>query len=524
MKKVLAVRALTVTDFPRIHSEQSVEVTDVIKRRHHPPKKFTKKKRQHKYRFGQESNTNRESQKILQKVHESDFNKAGASKVDGAARLGVTSVKSKAFENQAEKEAREAQEGTDRAFRILDGLLVEICAEESDNLNGDASFCAASKGSTVANSHVAVVDVPPKRFAIGLGFNVKRFLPRGLANDDAASRKDVEDVNTKDIKKTKTNSEESVENDIREPEEPSTRTSQVFDDVIETDGVREAEHVSLVESVCLSADSITVEELEPERPLSPSRLTVGSRFKLTMTRALGKLAKKNADIERLEEEDLRCDPEQIHRWLEINRYKSKFLSDVWARATLNRRLKQNECTRRNAITEQNESIDDDGYCIEAPQGKRSMSTDEDDDDWELGTISQDLTERSCSRYEASFYEELMTVLAFEYERATGTCAVDSKPKCTSPEDVSVETGDASSMDSYSTTDNTATSLDDSSHLSPQTLLQFVERKIEDEILNSNICLNIDVCDNLQKTVNGDCCGNTDKSVRQLTRHQNEFLF
>ena len=366
--------------------------------------------------------------------------------------------------------------------------------------------------------------MPSKRFAVSLGVNVKRFLSRGSAKDDAALSIDAEDVVTKDIPKVRTNSEESVEKDGREPEEASNRTSQVLDDQLEVGGEREVDHASVAFSVCLSADK-TVEEFETEMVSSPSNQATGSRFKRMLTRARGKPAKTNADIVRLEDDDSRRDPEKVHRWLEMNRYKSKFLRDVWSRAMLNRRLKKNDFTRRTEKMEQNESMDDDGYCIEVQQGNPSMCADEDDDDWELGNISQDFTERSCSRYEASFYEELMAVLAFEYQRATGTCyPVGMKPKCTSAEDMSVETEDASSLDSYSTTDNTPTILDDSSHTFPQTLLQFVERKIEDEILNSNICLNMDVCDDFQKAFNGDCCGNKDKSVRQLAPNQNEFLF
>jgi hypothetical protein len=314
--------------------------------------------------------------------------------------------------------------------------------------------------------------------------------------------------------------QERALNDDREPEEATNKVFPLMDDRLAADSSWEDEGSSVDVSVRLSADSSTVEPREESQEAvgaARSKRMSGMGLKRMLSRVRAIQAARRAVIVRLDDEESRRDPAKVDRWLEINRNKSKFLRDMWAKATLNRRLNVSARKYQSEINETKGRVLEERYSLEEGHGRRSTSLDDEENDFEIGSSSQDTMERPSSRYEASFYEELRAVLALEYQRATGR----HDGVAILPDEVSCEFGDGSTVDSYST-------MDDATQIPPQTLLEFVEQKIEDEILNSNTCINMEICEEFQNAINdryGDgYYANHDQIPKRLLSQQNEFVF
>jgi hypothetical protein len=417
-----------------------------------------------------------------------------------------------------DKDGREPEEVTNRACQAWKGLRVEVCAEEPDDSSVEQSMCH-SRDITTSDAFEEIVSSLSKRSSTGLGFTIKGFVARGLAKDSAVRKDEIQ-----------TPGDLVDHEDGREPEEANNRALSAVSGMLVAEDIREANDAPVDESIALSPDTITAvlhqesyeemgQEVVYDLVPSPSKRMMGLGFKQFLSRARSKHPGQSFDIVPLEDEESRRDPTKVHRWISINRNKSKFLSDIWTKASLNRRAKQIENTKQDDNIHVDESNEADGYYIEVKQVIQSESLYDDEYDMELGSFKQEFKGRHGLNYEESFFEELKAVLALECGRATGLRSQGDTNLAAAiwDDDISGDYGDVSTIDTYSTTDDTITIPDDTTDISPQTLLEFVERKIEDEILNS-----MDICEDIQKFIKKDY--GVKPQPKRLVPHQNEFVF
>lgn len=223
---------------------------------------------------------------------------------------------------------------------------------------------------------------------------------------------------------------------------------------------------------------------------SPHEAPKGLKRILSLGRPRASVDKLSGMIEPLKDEESRKDPEQVKAWMAKNRTKSKFLRGLWAKVALKRRRRGEEVDSRHL---RNSTI---------PQYAISPSSVDPSND---------------KNDKPTFYDELMEVLALEYRRATGQRdslprAIDEDRDSYSEDDILNFAGDRSRGTSFGDDEqseyhhgdsSTITSYEDEvGEIPPQTLLQFVERKIEDEVLYSNTCLGMDLCADFQHTLLG----------------------
>jgi len=370
-----------------------------------------------------------------------------------------------------------ARLGSARGMTHEDERLGE--SQENTQIRKDERLDNVSTDPSSAPSIESSVRAPPspKALAKGMGKSVRRLIARGKGT--SVRQVSASSVGGDELREDARDQEETTSGSfpsrsdldvkMREgPVEKGTLRSEEAMNRTSPSSTADSPREEVASSSDFSINHCSDAKAHHRIGVSSFKSVAGIKLKQMLSHVRAVQPTKRADIERMTDLNSRRDQTKVNRWLEINRNKSMFLKDIWAKATLSLSLKQQHKFKGDDVVGPDtqfhlEMLDD------------SMSLEEEDYDVDLGTFSQDSMRGGCMR-EESFFEELRVTLVEEYRRATG------HPDAVA--ELADEISDGSMGTSFT---GSFSNTDETTEILPQTLLEFVEWKIDNEILHSSEC-------------------------------------